>query len=96
MLQEEVQTADGAGGYIRSWKDVAELWAEIEPVSGRERVVAVQRESGVTHRVTLRYRSGVNAGQRLVSDTSRFDIRSVTAIQKDSLLELFVEETLAT
>lgn len=92
MLQQEVRTPDTAGGYVRSWEDVAEVWAEIRPISGKERIVALQQESEITHRLYLRIRSGVDAGQRLISDTRTFYIRSVTPIQDNEALELLAEE----
>lgn len=92
-LQEEVQAQDGAGGYIRSWQDIAELWVEIEPLSGRERLSAMQLESAVTHRITMRFRSGVHTGQRLAGDDRHFNIRHAASIHKGELLELMAEET---
>lgn len=32
-LQQEVKTADGAGGYVRTWQNIADLWAEIISVN---------------------------------------------------------------
>jgi len=92
MLQKEVQTPDTAGGYVRSWEDIAEVWAEIEPVSGRERLFAMQQESAVTHRLRLRSRTDVDASQRLVSEERIFYIRYVTPIKNGELLELLAEE----
>ncbi len=91
-LQSEIQTADGAGGYTRSWEEVAELWAEIIPISGREKLFAMQLESSVTHRVLIRWRSGVNSGQRLINDSLTLNIIYVSSIQNGELLELMVED----
>ena len=35
-VQAEGQTPDGAGGYTLAWTNVATVWAEIKPVTGRE------------------------------------------------------------
>jgi SPP1 family predicted phage head-tail adaptor len=91
-LQSEVQTPDTAGGYTRSWQDIAELWAEITPLSGRERLVAMQLESNVTHRVLIRSRSGVSSGQRLINETIVLYIIYVSSLQNGERLELMTEE----
>lgn len=67
-LQAPVESADEYGGTARaSWRDVALVWADVQPeLSGRELMMAQQVESVVTHRVTLRYRSDVSTASRLV------------------------------
>lgn len=93
LLQEEVRAADGAGGFTRSWKDVAEIWAEIAPASGKEKIFSMQMHSTLMHRVTMRYREDVRASQRLVFDNRAFYIRYVVSLgYGNELLELFVEE----
>lgn len=91
-LQREVQTPDTAGGYTRSWENIADVWVEIMPISSRERLIAMQRESEVTHRLRLRARVGVDASQRLSGDGRVFYIRSVSLIDKNAILELLAEE----
>ncbi len=76
-LQVAVQTADDAGGFTRAWQDVAELWAEIAPLSGHERLDALQLTGFVTHNLTLRYRADVTADKRFVAGARVFNIRSV-------------------
>lgn len=92
-LQEETQTADGVGGYTRSWNDVAELWVEISPLNGKEKLFAMQRQSTVTHRVVLRFRDGIKASQRLMFDNRALYIQSISGLGKSAeFLELLVEE----
>jgi len=92
MLQKEVRTPDTSGGYTRSWEDVAEVWAEIEPISGRERLFAMQQISELTHRLLLRARADIDASQRLVSEDRTFYIRYVAPLNHGELLELLAEE----
>lgn len=95
-LQEEVHAADGAGGYVRSWQNVADLWAEIQTISGREHLRAGQLQSEVSHRVIMRYRSGVMAGMRLLYDSRAFNIRYVINVEeRKEQLEMLVEEGVA-
>ncbi len=92
-LQQEDTTEDGAGGYARSWQDIADVWAEIIPLSGKELLFAGQLQAEVTHRILIRYRDAVHAGQRLVFDGRVFNIHAVMNIREnDDLLELTVAE----
>jgi SPP1 family predicted phage head-tail adaptor len=95
-LQQEVQTPDGAGGSQRTWENVADLWAEINTVIhkfGDEKLVAGQMQSAITHKITLRYRTGITTGMRFVYDERAFNIRNIMNVQENNeILELLVEE----
>jgi len=101
-LQEEVQTPDGAGGYSRSWQDVAHVWAEIIPLvgsgssakgSGKEALFAGQLQASISHRILLRYRPGITAAMRLVFENRLFNIHSVANVdERREKLELLVQE----
>jgi SPP1 family predicted phage head-tail adaptor len=97
---------DGAGGYSRSWQNVAELWAEVEPLTGadarisslggKEILQGGQLQSEVTHRVLIRYRAGVSAAQRLLFDNRAFNIRFVVNNgERQDTLMLLVQEGVA-
>lgn len=92
-LQRENKTPDGAGGYVRNWENAADLWAEIIPLRGKEEFFAARLQTKATHRILVRYRQGVEAGQRLVFDTRAFYIRHIAdaGINSD-VLELLTEE----
>ena len=92
-IQNETSTPDGAGGFVLAWSDVATVWAEIMPLNGREVFVAQQPEGRVTHRVTLRWFSGVTTDMRVVFNSRVFNIRSVlNTDERNQWLELMVEE----
>lgn len=93
VIQQEARTPDGAGGYALAWSDVVSLWARIEPVSGRETLQGARLESRVTHRITIRYRSGVDAGMRALYGSRIFNIRAVINPGEDNRhLRLLAEE----
>ncbi|NBX02713.1 MAG: head-tail adaptor protein [Alphaproteobacteria bacterium] len=97
LLQQEVRLSDGVGGYAKSWQNIAELWAEIKPVSGNEQLFAGQVQSTASHKVLLRYRSGITVGMRFVFDGRTFNIRSVFNVdERRDTLELLVQEGVAT
>lgn len=92
-LQQEIQASDGYGGYTRTWQNIADLWAEIIPLAGREGVADEKLEASLTHRVVLRYRSDITAGMRLLFENRAFNIRAVFNVKENNeLLELLSEE----
>lgn len=58
-IEAPVETPDGAGGSLTVWSLVAETSAAVSPLSGRELLEAGALSSDVTHRVLIRYRSGI-------------------------------------
>jgi SPP1 family predicted phage head-tail adaptor len=104
-LQQEVQASDGAGGYTRSWADVAELWGEIIPLtgtgssmrgSGKETLFGDQIQAEISHRILLRYRCDITPAMRLVYETRLFNIRMVADVhEKRNTLQLLVQEGVA-
>jgi SPP1 family predicted phage head-tail adaptor len=57
-------TPDDAGGASLTWSAVATLWAAIEPVGASEAAVAGHRTGVVTHRIVIRWRTGIEGGMR--------------------------------
>lgn len=95
-LQQLVQTPDSAGGYTASWDDVAQLWAEILPINGRERLFAGKVQAETTHRISIRYRNDISTSHRLVFESRVFNIRAImNEHERDDMLELLVEEGVA-
>jgi len=93
MLQAEVRVPDGIGGYTRSWQDVVELWAEIKPISGNEKLFGNKIQPEVTSKLILRYRNDVTSGMRFLLGDRVFNIRYVINVgENNELLELLVDE----
>lgn len=77
-LEAPQETSDGQGGVTRGWTAQGEIWAHIEPVTGPSFTdMAGGERAVVTHRIFMRHRSGVVAGQRLRKGARRFHIRLV-------------------
>lgn len=73
---ERVETEGGAATV--TWAEVAALWAEVRPVSGREIVLADAVKARVTHEVSIRYRTGLRPEMRFAGPGARvLEIRSV-------------------
>ena len=55
----EIDT-DEAGQPLADWQPVADVWASIEPLSGRQLESARQVHAEVTTRIRIRYRKGID------------------------------------
>lgn len=58
-LQRQSTLQDSYGGPVRTWLDVATVWAEIEPVTGGEQKRAHRIASEVSHQITVRYQASL-------------------------------------
>lgn len=55
-----------SGSRDESWADAFTVWGEVEPISGYERIQAMQTTAGLTHRIRIRYRAGVLPTMRIL------------------------------
>lgn len=96
IIQELVNLTDSSGDVIQDqndgsiaqeWVDVAEVWAAIEPISGREFIQSQETQSQVTARVTIRHRAITAANRLFHAYTGKvYNIHAVLT-DKDSGLE---------
>lgn len=59
------------------WTDVASVWADIRMRSGLESIKAGAQVSVVQASIRIRYRSGLNAGLRVVHGLAAYEILAV-------------------
>lgn len=71
------RTADGMGGYTETPVDVAGIPARIDPLEGREQLMAMQTGMIRPHRIVMRYRYDLTGATQLLYQGRRFDIKSV-------------------
>lgn len=64
-VEQPSRTPNAIGGFTVLWTTFLTSPANISPVSGGERFFAGKLEGDVTHKVTLRYRTGVTAQMRI-------------------------------
>lgn len=76
-LQAATPAPDGLGGHTESWTEIATVFARIEPLSATSFYGPDQTVEAVTHRITIRWRSGVSAGMRFARQGRNFDIVTV-------------------
>jgi len=77
QLQSATSVSDGQGGQTLTWAKYATVWALIEPLSGREAINAAQLTADLSTGVTIWYRAGVSAKDRIVTGARTLEIDSV-------------------
>ncbi len=88
-IQSLTETTDDQGGFTKAWATDATVWAEIVPMKGYERFQAQQTQTPLTHKVTMRYRTGVTTAHRLLYGSRVFGIKEVINVdERGSFLEL--------
>lgn len=75
-FQAQEGQKDVLGGHTGPWKDVASVWAQVKPISGREYFSNV-RETTVSHKIFCRYREGITPRLRVKYGKRVFKIISV-------------------
>lgn len=64
---------DEVGQPLDEWIPVAETWASIEPLRGRELFAAQQVNAEVTARITIRYRTGIDRTMKAIYNDAEFE-----------------------
>lgn len=75
-IQRKDMTQDSYGQPSLTWVSVADTWADIQPLSGRELEIAQAINAEVSHQVTIRHREGITAAMRIVYQGRYFNITS--------------------
>ena len=70
------------GIVTETWGAEQVLWANVEPLTGRELERARTVVANATHKVTMRYRSSITARSRLVFDNRILNIEAVRNVDE--------------
>lgn len=84
MIQEK-QTPVAQNDYgeeVITWSEVAEVWAAIEPLRGREFLEAQRAGAEVTTRIRVRHRDGIRPEMRVVWGDHVYDIEAVIHVEE--------------
>lgn len=79
-IQRAVIARDAAGQEIKTWEDVATVWAQARPFRGGERFVAQQIVGKAVMTFVIRWRANVTVKDRIVYDDKVWDIRDVREV----------------
>lgn len=79
-LERPTVMTDSHGDQVKTWATLAEVWAEVLDLSGREFIAAQQVMADITVQVRMRGRTDfrLTPKDRIVFGSRTFDIRHVT------------------
>lgn len=80
-LQQRTPGVDALGQAVEAWATVAEVWAAVEPLRGREFFAAAQTQAPTTVRITIRYLAGVAPFMRALWEGIPHDIEAVIDVE---------------
>lgn len=95
-IQQRSTTRDPAmGSEIVGWADVVTVWAQFDPIRGREYYSAKQEQAETVARFRIRYRSDIVTEMRVVFGGKFYDIEDVINVRGlNDYLELMTREGL--
>lgn len=76
-IQRKTGQVDTDGQPIDAWEDVAKVWANVRHQSGSEAIKADAEVSAVRASIRIRWRTGINAGMRVLHAGQVYDIKAV-------------------
>jgi SPP1 family predicted phage head-tail adaptor len=92
-IEQAVEADDGQGGVTRIWSVLDTVWCKASTTGGREFQTAKQTRPGLTHQLSLRYRSDLTAAMRVRFDSRFLAIAAVIDVdQRHEETQLFCEE----
>lgn len=95
-IQQASESNDGRGGVSYSWSTYTTAWADIRPVTGRERLLAQQvEEAEGDYKIRIRYQPGITPEMRVLWGSRVFAINAVLNVtERDRELLLMAKEKL--
>jgi len=101
QIQARAAGQDSLGQPLTDWATITTVWADVEPLSGRELIKAQATLSEVTHLVTIRYQAQfadplAMAKNRILYGTRVFNIHaSIDPGERHDALQLSCSEGLS-
>lgn len=90
-IEQRAAGVDAIGQPVETWSLVAAVWADIRMLSGKEMLRAGMDTSAVRASVRIRYCAGINAGMRLGTGSTYYNIRAVMPDPKRQYIDLVCE-----
>lgn len=93
VIESYTQAVDIYGEPIPTWATLVTRWGSVEPLSGRELLQAQEIRAETTHRVRLRYYSGLRPEQRIKFGTRYLHILAIiNPRERNAEMELLCKE----
>ena len=92
-VQQASENRNRLGESISEWTTFTEVWASVQGVSAREFLLAGQQQVEVSHRVKMRYLTGLTPQMRLSWRGRTLEIISILEHENRSVHELICQES---
>jgi SPP1 family predicted phage head-tail adaptor len=92
-VQQATENRNRLGEAISEWSTFAEVWASVNGVTAREYLLAGQQQIELSHRVKMRYLTGLTSKMRLSWRGRTLEIISILEHENRSIHELICQET---
>ena len=76
-IDGNVETLDDYGATVTGWETIAETWANVRHINGKEAMSGDAIVSKARASARIRYRTGLTAGMRLVAGGTTYDVLAV-------------------
>ena len=90
-IKQRVTTRDAIGQPLESWNLLATVWANIKYQSGLSAIRGDADTSIVKASIRINYRTGLDAGMRIVYGTENFEIQALLPVGANDYLDLVCE-----
>lgn len=90
-FRRESKTADGMGGSVTAWIDVATVWAKFRPMTGGEREHSDRLNATSNYLIVIRDRSDIDETCIVVHSGTTYNIRFVKREPRSRFLALECE-----
>jgi len=92
-IQSKTVVQDAYGEETITWGTFATVWANVEPLRGREFLEGRQVMAEVSTRITMRYYAGVKPEMRAVYGSITYDILAVIHVEsREREMQLMCQE----
>lgn len=77
-------TTRSTGQLAPGWTDAGTFWASIDPLSAREKIIALQMNNRASHQLVMRYQPGISitANDRFTFGSRVFNVDSVLNVDE--------------
>ena len=76
-IQRRSTAKDELGQPSLDWSDLCDVWADIQPMSARERMVAAANQSELTHLVEIRWQAQFSDPRKMATMRIKYGVRTL-------------------
>jgi len=92
-IKRSTLTPDGKGGFTKTWPVIAQPWAEVIGLDGRESVIARSLQGVSSYRIRIRYRGDIKPADQIQYGAIELNLRSAVDPNGDREQLLILADT---